>query len=78
MREKAPEAHQGHASVRDMVVEMKHHHQQPRAISRCRVNGSENLIPVLSLGTQKLTGVFPREREQKTVWLAGNTGIWST
>lgn len=63
MGEKAPEAHQGHASVRDMVVDMKHHHQQPRAMGKCRVSDSENLIPVLSLGTQKLTGVFPRERE---------------
>ncbi|HSB60476.1 MAG TPA: class I SAM-dependent methyltransferase, partial [Vicinamibacteria bacterium] len=31
-----------------------------REISRCRISGSPNLIPVLSLGVQKLTGVFPR------------------
>jgi SAM-dependent methyltransferase len=34
-----------------------------REISRCRMSGSPNLIPVLSLGVQKLTGVFPRDRE---------------
>jgi len=33
-----------------------------REITRCRVSGSPHLIPVLSLGTQKLTGVFPRTR----------------
>jgi len=32
------------------------------AIERCRVSGSRNLIPVLDLGEQALTGVFPRER----------------
>ena len=30
-------------------------------IDRCRISGSHNLIPVLSLGTQALTGVFPKE-----------------
>jgi hypothetical protein len=29
-------------------------------ISRCRISGSTNLIPVLSLGEQYLTGVFPK------------------
>lgn len=29
-------------------------------ISKCRVSGSTNLIPVLSLGEQTLTGVFPK------------------
>jgi hypothetical protein len=33
-----------------------------REVTRCRVSGSRNLIPVLSLGIQKLTGVFPRAR----------------
>jgi hypothetical protein len=33
-----------------------------REITRCRVSGSPNLVPVISLGHQKLTGVFPRER----------------
>jgi len=32
-------------------------------ITRCRVDGSPNLISVLSLGVQKLTGVFPRSRD---------------
>ena len=34
-----------------------------RKITRCRISGSPNLVPVLSLGTQKLTGVFPRTRD---------------
>ncbi len=34
-----------------------------REITRCRVSSSPNLIPVLSLGVQKLTGVFPRTRD---------------
>src|ERR1700693_3793322 len=29
---------------------------------RCRISGSRNLIPVLSLGRQLLTGVFPKQR----------------
>src|SRR4051812_31309542 len=33
--------------------------RMPR-ISTCRISGSRNLIPVLSLGEQRLTGVFPR------------------
>ena len=35
-----------------------------REISVCRVSGSPNLITVLSLGHQKLTGLFPRERDE--------------
>ncbi|MFN0024601.1 MAG: class I SAM-dependent methyltransferase [Parvularculaceae bacterium] len=31
-----------------------------RAINACRVSGSKNLVPVLSLGHQALTGVFPK------------------
>jgi hypothetical protein len=34
-----------------------------RKVTRCRISGSPNLVPVLSLGTQKLTGVFPRTRD---------------
>jgi hypothetical protein len=34
-----------------------------RKITRCRISGSPNLVPVLSLGSQKLTGVFPRTRD---------------
>lgn len=30
-------------------------------LKRCRVSGSENLIPVLNLGKQALTGVFPAD-----------------
>ena len=33
-----------------------------REISACRISGSKNLVPVLNLGQQKLTGVFPRQR----------------
>jgi C-methyltransferase C-terminal domain/Putative zinc binding domain/Methyltransferase domain len=33
-----------------------------REISACRMSGSKNLLPVLNLGHQRLTGVFPRER----------------
>ncbi|MHB1173488.1 MAG: class I SAM-dependent methyltransferase [Lacisediminihabitans sp.] len=31
-----------------------------REISRCRLTGSKQLVPILSLGWQHLTGVFPR------------------
>jgi hypothetical protein len=45
-------------------------------LERCRVSGSTNLIPVLHLGEQELTGVFPRPGEAVTrgplelVWCA--------
>src|SRR4051812_7500861 len=29
-------------------------------ITRCRMTGSENLVSILDLGTQSLTGVFPK------------------
>lgn len=35
------------------------------AIDACRVSGSSNLIPVLSLGKQALTGVFPASVDEK-------------
>lgn len=35
-------------------------------IEHCRVSGSRNLIPVLHLGEQELTGVFPRPGEAVT------------
>ncbi|MCY7293638.1 MAG: hypothetical protein LH615_15780, partial [Ferruginibacter sp.] len=34
-------------------------------ISKCRISGSTNLINVLSLGEQYLTGVFPTSPEEK-------------
>jgi len=34
------------------------------SISKCRISGSTNLIPILSLGEQVLTGAFPKSREQ--------------
>lgn len=33
-------------------------------INRCRISGSSNLITVLSLGEQYLTGVFPKSRDE--------------
>lgn len=37
-----------------------------RKIEECRVSGSRNLIPVLHLGEQELTGVFPKPSESVT------------
>ena len=34
-------------------------------ISKCRISGSKNLIKVLSLGEQALTGVFPKSTDEK-------------
>ncbi len=36
-----------------------------KEIEQCRVSGSKNLVPVLSLGNQVLTGVFPRSISEK-------------
>lgn len=36
-----------------------------RKIDACRVSGSQNLVPVLSLGYQALTGVFPKSASEK-------------
>ena len=35
------------------------------AIDRCRVSGSNNLITVLNLGNQVLTGIFPKSKNEK-------------
>jgi len=35
------------------------------AIKKCRISGSKNLISVLTLGEQELTGVFPKSVDQK-------------
>ena len=35
-----------------------------REITACRVSGSPNLVSVLNLGHQKLTGLFPRDRNE--------------
>ena len=35
-----------------------------REIDRCRISGDSNLIPVIDLGAQYLTGVFPRSTEE--------------
>ncbi len=34
-------------------------------INKCRISGSTNLVTVLSLGEQYLTGVFPKSKEEK-------------
>ena len=34
-------------------------------LTRCRVSGSQNLVSVLNLGHQDLTGVFPKSRDQE-------------
>ena len=36
-----------------------------KEVSRCRISGSENLIPVLNLGYQVLTGVFPKSPSEE-------------
>jgi hypothetical protein len=35
-----------------------------RAIDRCRISGSSNLVTVLHLGAQALTGIFPRRKSE--------------
>ena len=35
-----------------------------KKINECRISGSKNLIPVLNLGDQYLTGVFPKNINQ--------------
>src|SRR5438552_13282730 len=34
-------------------------------ITKCRISGSTNLVTVLSLGEQSLTGIFPKSPEEK-------------
>jgi hypothetical protein len=41
-------------------------HGSYQRLERCRIGGSPNLIPVLHLGEQELTGVFPFPGEQVT------------
>ena len=36
-----------------------------KEITKCRISGSTNLVPVLSLGEQALTGVFPKTSGEK-------------
>ncbi|MFC9914411.1 class I SAM-dependent methyltransferase [Streptomyces sp. NPDC059862] len=35
------------------------------AIAECRVCGNRSLLPVLDLGSQALTGIFPRDRDEE-------------
>lgn len=37
----------------------------PVPLTRCRICGNTDLLPILSLGDQELTGVFPRTRDQE-------------
>ena len=39
-----------------------------REIQKCRICGNSDLVPILNLGNQFLTGVFPRSREQKITY----------
>jgi hypothetical protein len=34
-------------------------------ITKCRISGSPNLVPILDLGSQVLTGVFPKDLKQQ-------------
>lgn len=36
-----------------------------REVNKCRICGNSDLVPVLNLGVQSLTGVFPSRKEQK-------------
>jgi len=36
-----------------------------KAIEGCRMSGSDHLVPVLNLGLQELTGVFPRSADER-------------
>jgi hypothetical protein len=36
-----------------------------KKINACRLNGDENLSPILNLGLQELTGVFPKTRDEE-------------
>ena len=36
-----------------------------KAVERCRICGNTQLIPVLDVGVQALTGIFPKTREQR-------------
>lgn len=54
----------------------------PRAIDSCRVCGNRELVQVVDLGEQVLTGVFPRTKEQtitrgplRLVKCTGNKGV---
>ena len=39
--------------------------QDYTSIDKCRVSKSSNIIPILNLGEQYLTGVFPKEKNEK-------------
>ncbi|MBU0580431.1 MAG: class I SAM-dependent methyltransferase [Candidatus Margulisbacteria bacterium] len=36
-----------------------------KEIKKCRICGNENLVPIIDLGFQALTGIFPQNKEQK-------------
>lgn len=38
-----------------------------KKITKCRICGNKNLIPIISLGKQALTGVFPKSKEEKVL-----------
>jgi hypothetical protein len=55
--------------MQPLHIALENHQPQsasfPKAIDRCRLTGSPNLVTVLSLGHQALTGVFPRAKDQE-------------
>ena len=53
-------------------------------INKCRISGESNLVDILSLGDQYLTGVFPSSKEEKVtkgpldlVWGAVIIDLWA-
>ena len=39
-----------------------------RDITKCRICGNTNLISILNLGNQYLTGVFPKTKDEKITY----------
>jgi hypothetical protein len=42
-------------------------HSKPKKITACRMCNSKSLVPILGLGNQYLTGVFPKEINEKSL-----------
>lgn len=42
----------------------RHRQEKIKLLDRCRICGNKNLAPILSLGNQALTGIFPKTREE--------------
>ena len=48
-----------------------------KVIDKCRISGSKNLITILSLGEQYLTGVFPNSSDEKITKVTVDL-VWCT